>query len=367
MSRPVLALDLGATQLRAATVLPDGNRLTRQAIPTPGRAGPGAVVRACIETLQAALAGAPSEIRAAITGIGISSPGPVDPWTGRLVSPPNIGPGFSDIPLAAELERALGLPAYLDRDTNVAALGERAFGAARGVDDFLYITVSTGVGGAIVAGGELLHGPDGMAGELGHVSIELDGPRCGCGGSGHLEAISSGVALARDARAAAADGSSPFLAARAAAARAATAQAPGASADPGVGNSDSEALAGLDARAVAEGEEAGDPACAALMDHARRAFAMACAGFVNAFNPDLIVVGGSIAEHQGERLLGPARDEIRRGSFRVPGARVRLVPAELGRDVGLAGCQPLVEARLGDDRWRSGRSPFTDPGPSIRP
>ena len=78
------------------------------------------------------------------------------------------------------------------------------------------------------------------------------------------------------------------------------------------------------------------------MAHARRAFAMACAGFVNAFNPELIVIGGSIAEHQGDRLLGPARDEIRRGAFRVPGARVRLVPAELGRDVSLAGCQPLV-------------------------
>ncbi len=366
MNRPVLALDLGATQVRTAVVLPDGSRLTRHAIPTPGRAGPGAVVEACIETLQVAQASVPAEIRATIAGIGISSPGPVDPWTGTLVSPPNIGPGFSDIPLAAELERALGLPAYLDRDTNVAALGERAFGAARGVDDFLYITVSTGVGGAIVAGGELLHGPDGMAGELGHVSIELDGPRCGCGGSGHLEAISSGVALARDARAAAADGSSPFLAARAAAARAAAAQAAEV-ADPGAGDPAPEGVAGLDARAVAEGEEAGDPACAALMDHARRAFAMACAGFVNAFNPDLIVVGGSIAEHQGERLLGPARDEIRRGAFRVPGARVRLVPAELGRDVSLAGCQPLVEARLGDERWRSGRGPLADSGPSIRP
>jgi glucokinase len=343
VARPVLALDLGATQVRVAVVLPDGSRLARQATATPGRDGPAAVSAACLRMLQAALDGVPEDIHTALVGIGISSPGPVDPWAGTLVSPPNIGPGFIDIPLAAELERAIGLPAFLDRDTNVAALGEHAFGAARGVSDFLYVTVSTGVGGAVMASGELLHGPDGMAGELGHVSIELDGPPCGCGGSGHLEAISSGVALARAARVAVDAGSSPFLAARAA--------------------SSGE----LDARAVAEGEVAGDPACRGLMEHARRAFAMACAGFVNAFNPDLIVVGGSIAEHQGERFLGPAREEIRRGAFRVPGARVRVVPAELGRDVGLAGCQPLVAGRLGDDRWRSGRPPLAAPGPGTRP
>ena len=91
------------------------------------------------------------------------------------------------------------------------------------------------------------------------------------------------------------------------------------------------------------------------MDHARRAFAMACAGFVNTFNPELIVIGGSIAEHQGDRLLDPARAEIKRGSFATPAARVRLVPAALGPDVSLAGAQPLVAGRLADERWRRGR------------
>jgi glucokinase len=317
-------------------ILADGSRIARHATSTPSELGPDAVVRACIETLAAARTDAPLEIRAALAGIGVSSPGPINPWTGVIVSPPNLGPDFHDIPFATELEAALGLPVYLDRDTNVAALGEQAFGAARNVDDFLYLTVSTGFGGAIVIAGQLLHGPDGMAGELGHVSVELDGPLCGCGGTGHLEAISSGVALARDARAAVADGSSPFLAARAAASP--------------------EGPAALDARDVAEGEAAGDPVCAGLMAHARHAFAMACAGFVNAFNPELIVVGGSIAEHQGDRLLGPARDEIRRGAFATPGGRVRVVPAELGPDVSLAGSQPLVSGRLQDERWRRGRA-----------
>ena len=117
-------------------------------------------------------------------GIGISSPGPVDPRAGAVVEPPNLGPDFRDVPLADDVEAALGLPTFLDRDTNVAALGEAAYGAGRGQYDFIYVTVSTGIGGSIVTDGRLFHGPDGMAGELGHVPVELDGPLCGCGGRG---------------------------------------------------------------------------------------------------------------------------------------------------------------------------------------
>jgi glucokinase len=336
LHRPVLALDLGGTQVRAAVILADGSRVARHATGTPSTHGAEAVVQACIATLAAARADAPGGIDADLAGIGVSSPGPVNPWTGVIVSPPNLGPEFHDIPIAARLEKALGLPVYLERDTNVAALGEQAFGAARNVQDFLYVTVSTGVGGAVMVDGHLILGPDGTAGELGHVSIELDGPLCGCGGYGHLEAISSGVALARDARDAVARGASPFLAARAAASP--------------------DGPEGLDARDVAEGEDARDEVCERLMDHARRAFAMACAGFVNTFNPELIVIGGSIAEHQGDRLLDPARAEIKRGSFATPAARVRLVPAALGPDVSLAGAQPLVAGRMADERWRRGRA-----------
>jgi len=128
---------------------------------------------------------------------------------------PNMGPDYVNVPLAAELEADLGLPAFLDRDTNVAALGEMSFGAARGCRDFLYLTVSTGVGGAIVSGGQLFHGPDGTAGELGHLPVAMEGI-CTCGGIGHLEGYASGAALARMAREIVASGTSPYLAAVAA-------------------------------------------------------------------------------------------------------------------------------------------------------
>jgi glucokinase len=300
--------------------------------------GPAAILRACARALEEARDAAPAKIRDAIVGIGISSPGPLDPWRGVVFDTPNMGPDYHDVPVAPEMGRALSLPAFLDRDSIVAALGEMTFGAARGVKDFLYLTVSTGVGGAIVVEGRILHGPDGTAGELGHLPVSMDPEiRCGCGGIGHLEAYASGTAIARDARKAIAEGRSPFLA----------------------GRSGEKGLDAVEARDVAEGEDAGDETCRAIMERVRRAFAVACVGLVDAFNPSRIVVGGSIAAHQGDRLLGPARAEVAATAFKTPRSRVKIVAAELGDDVGLVGCHPLVIARLGDPAWQGDRSSST--------
>jgi glucokinase len=313
-------------------VLADGTRLGRVAHLTPVAEGPVAVVEASAAALREALAAAAGEAPARTLdpiAIGISSPGPLDPWAGVIVSPPNLGPEFHGVAMAAELEQRFGLPAFLERDTNVAALAERAYGVARGCDDFVYITVSTGFGGAIVSRGQLLQGPDGTAGEVGHLQVERDGPLCGCGAPGHAEAYCSGRALARDGQAAVVAGRSEYLRLRA------------------------TARGGeVDARDVANGEAAGDAVCHELMERARRAFATVIVGLVNLLNPALIVVGGSIAEHQGDRLFGPAREAVTVGTFVVPGRRVRIVPATLGGDVSLAGTHPLVVSRLGDDAWR---------------
>ena len=314
-------------------VLPDGTRLGRIAMATPVSEGPEAVIAASADSLRHAWAAAASQGREAMA-IGISSPGPIDPWAGVIVSPPNLGLAFHGVPIAAELEQLLGLPAYLERDTNVAALGEMAYGAARGCEDFLYLTVSTGFGGAIVTRGQLLLGPDGTAGELGHLQVELEGPLCGCGGQGHVEALCSGRAIARDAQTALETGRSAFLTRRAA------------------GKSTP-----VDARDVADGDAAGDPLCEELMGRARAAFAAAIVGAVNLLNPTLIVVGGSIAEHQGDRLFGPAREAVSIGTFAVPGRRVKIVPAMLGGDVSLAGAWPLVASRFGDPAWHRSAVP----------
>ena len=332
----VLALDLGGTQIRAAAILAGGERLERRAAVTPVESGEEAIFRACAETLCGVRDALPANVRDRLVAIGISSMGPVDPWRGLVVDPPNV-PAFCDSPLADEMERRVGLPAYLERDTNVAALAEHWLGAARGCTDFLYVTVSTGLGGAIVRDGCLVLGPDGTAGELGHITLIAEGgPRCGCGGRGHLEGIAAGAGLAAQAHEALAAGESAFLAAR-------------------LQDRGAEGWTPT-ARDVAEGELAGDATCIRLMERARRAFAIACVGWVNAFNPDRIVIGGTLAERQGERWLSPARDQVARTAFRAPATRVRIVPAELGHDVGLVGAWPLVGERHGNPAWRERRA-----------
>jgi glucokinase len=230
---------------------------------------------------------------------------------------------FRGAPLVAPIAAALSLPVALERDTHVAALAEWEYGAARGLTDFLYLTVSTGIGGAIVAGGRLIGGPDGVAGELGHLLVEIDGPPCGCGGRGHLEAIASGSGIARIAATAIAAGEAPGLASLAA----------------GLGR-------GLDARDVAEAADDGDEAAAGIIGRARRAFAESCVSLVDVFAPERIVVGGSIARNQGERWLGPARERVAAVGFSIPRARVEIVPADLGDDVGLVGALPLLRRSL---------------------
>ncbi len=320
----VLALDLGGSQIRAATVDALGRVLGARRSRTPVESGGVGIVAACIAALEQARADhAVRPDAASLVGIGISAPGPVDPAAGQVLDPPNLGASFRDIPLAELVGSALGLPAYLDRDTQVAALAEGRFGAAAGCDDFLYLTVSTGIGGAIVTGGRLLRGPDGTAGELGHILVDRRGPRCGCGMAGHLEGIASGSGIARTARAAAERGDSEFL-----------------------GELVLTRGMHFGARDVAEAELAGDPVAIRIMADARDAFAVSCVSLTDVFNPSLIVVGGSLAVGQGDRLLEPARRAVAAGAFRRPAGRVRIVPAALGDDVGLVGCMVLVAGRL---------------------
>jgi glucokinase len=309
---PILALDLGGTQLRAALVQRDGTLVARRSERTPREAEP--MIAAASRALELARAEAKRRGSAEPSAIGISAPGPLDPINGVLIDPPNLDRKLWGFPLARALSDALELPAYLERDTHVAALGEGEFGAARGFADYVYLTVSTGIGGAVVSGGRLMRGPDGLAGELGHISVDMDGPVCGCGARGHLEATSSGTGIARTAR------------------------------ERGIGEITAAQIAAL--------EKSGDSIAAEIMQYARRAFAHAVVSIVDVFNPDRVVVGGGIAMGQGDRLLGPARDAVAQFAFRRQAARVRIVPAQLGDDVGLIGALSLVSlARVGEDRY----------------
>ena len=323
---PILAIDLGGTQIRAAHLAPDLTVSVRRAVPTQGDDGPDTVIdRMCDLSAQvlddARRAGLPAP-----AGIGISSPGPLDPWRGIVVLPPNL-PGWVDVPLVERFERALTLPTFLERDTNVALMAEWRYGAARGAEHAIYITISTGIGGGIVANGRPLQGPDNTAGEIGHTTVELDGPLCGDGMPGHVEAIGSGTAIARDGRSLLERGEAPILAQLAASGRR------------------------VDAALVGAAADAGDAACRAIYDRAYVAIGALCASLVMSLNPEVIVIGGSIAEHRPE-LLEVARREIDRRAFPGPARRVRLVPPRFTDDVSLIGSLPIVAERMGDPAYR---------------
>ncbi|TMB49374.1 MAG: ROK family protein [Chloroflexi bacterium] len=329
-AQPVLAIDLGGTQIRAAHVAPDLTVSLRRAVPTNGAEGPDAVIgRICAIAAEVRADAARAGLAEPI-GIGISSPGPLDPWQGVVVLPPNL-PGWVDIPLADRVQQKLGMPTFLERDTNVAMMAEWRYGSARNADDAIYITVSTGIGGGIIARGNPLQGPDNTAGEVGHLTIDMDGPLCGDGMQGHAEAIGSGTAIARDGRLLLELGESPILADLAAGGRE------------------------VDAALVAAAADAGDAACRAIYERAYVAVGVLCASLVNALNPQVIVIGGSIAEHHPE-LRDVARGEIDRRAFPGPARRVRIMSPRFTEDVSLIGSLPIVNERMSDPAYRRASS-----------
>ena len=329
--RPVLAIDLGGTQIRAALITPDLAVHERHAVPTRDEDGVDAVVGRICDVAARVLTDARAAGLPAPVAVGISSPGPLDPWRGVVMEPPNLA-GWHDVPLGSWVADALGLPTFVERDTNVAVLAEWRYGAARGARTVIYVTVSTGIGGGLIIDERPLLGSDGTAGEVGHIVADLDGPPCGCGRIGHVEAIASGIALARDARALIGAGGSPRLAELAATG------------------------AEVDAALVARAADEGDRASADLLDRAWVVIGAMCASLVNLLNPDVIVIGGSIAAHRPD-LLDVARDEIRQRAFAVPAARVRVEPAELKDDVSLIGCLPIVAERVTDPAFRGESHP----------
>jgi len=330
--RPVLAVDLGGTQIRAALITPDLVVHARRAVLTESEEGIDAVLGriadlAAAVRADAAGAGLPSPI-----GISISSPGPLDPWNGVVVLAPNLV-GWRDVVVAPRIAEALGLPAFLEKDTNVAIMGEWRYGAARGTRDAVYITVSTGIGGAIISDSRPIIGRHGGAGEVGHVTVELDGPVCGCGGVGHVEAIASGAGIARLARELLDGGASDSPLARLA--------------DEGTE---------IDAALVAKAAQEGDEGCIALLERAWVAIGALCASLANLLDPEVIVIGGSIAEHH-PHLFDVIGREMQRRAFPMLLERVRIVPAALGADVSLIGGLPIVNDRLDDPAYAAGSRP----------
>ncbi|MCH7999512.1 MAG: ROK family protein [Chloroflexi bacterium] len=262
------------------------------------------------ESLDAAL-GKAGVKRERLAGLGIASPGAVDVVRGIVPNAPQL-PGWQDVPLARLLEERFGLPTLLENDASAAALGEHRFGAGRGSRHMLYITVSTGVGGGIIIDGDLYRGKSGAAGEMGHVIIDMNGPACGCGARGCLESLASGTAIAKRGEELAESGDSPILA------RLRKEEGP------------------VTAEMMERAATMGDAASREAFRQAGHYFGVALAGFVNVFDPEVIVIGGGVAK-AGDLLLEQARVTMESLAMTQPLKGVRLAVSELGEFAGAMG------------------------------
>jgi glucokinase len=306
-----VAVDLGGTRFRVALVGRDGDLHTHTVYDTQASTGPEIILARIGDAILQAVSEAPAG--SAVVGVGIVAPGPIDPWRGVIYTAPNL-PGWDNLPLADRLAAICQLPVRAGNDANLAALGEHRFGAGRGVSHMIYLTVSTGVGGGIIVDDRLLLGARGVAGEPGHMTIDLAGRQCNCGNYGCLETLASGTAIAREAAEALAAGRASALGA--------------AGARP--------TAAMVDAAA-----DAGDPLAIELMVAAAEAMGVGIVNLLHLFDPRMIVLGGGVSR-SGELWWGTVRAEVERRAMPIYLQGLQIVPAALTDDAGLYGAAAMV-------------------------
>ena len=252
--------------------------------------------------------------------MGVASPGPLDPRTGFIFEAPNLV-GWYDVPLGDRLRAALQAPVFIGNDANCAVLGEHQFGAGRGVAHLVYVTISTGVGGGVISDNRLIEGTLGAATEVGHMTLDLNGPRCNCGNIGCWEVLAAGPAIAGQARAAIERGEATLMAELA---------------------PDGQVTTPI----VAAAAERGDAIARAILERAGTVAGFGLVNLAHLFDPDLILIGGGVT-NAGDLVLGPARAIF--DAYAMPNYRrtCRIGLAALGDDVGLYGAAALVASRLG--------------------
>ena len=309
MGKQIIAVDLGGTQIRSARYDLELNQLQRENTLTQAASG----VQPTIDRMKAYIRKVMPAGADDVLGIGISSPGPLNPFSGDIVAPPNL-PGWLDVPLREIIAAEFKLPVYIGNDANVAALAEASKGAAQGCRHVTYITVSTGIGAGIICDGKLLLGREGLAAEFGHIPIIVDDSAVS---SVELEA--AGPAIARRAKRAIEAGASSLVS------------------DLVKGD-----LSRIDAKAVGMAAAAGDQLAIDAIAYAGRIIGLGIVSILHLFNPEIIVVGGGVTK-TGDLLFAPmrkaAREHVMDDAYTE---NLRIEPTALGDDVALVGAAALV-------------------------
>ncbi|HHU51046.1 MAG TPA: ROK family protein [Firmicutes bacterium] len=317
MGEYYLGIDLGGTKIAGLIGDEQGKIIAEKTIPTLAEEGVEPVINR-IKNIILELMGevTPGQVK----GIGLCAPGPLNIKTGEVMHAPNLK--WKNVQIVGILEKEFGLPVILENDANAAGYGECIYGAGKGAVNMLYMTVSTGIGGGIIANGELVYGRDYCAGEVGHMIVLPGGPLCGCGQHGCIEALASGTAIARTARKRLEDGEQSII---------------------------SDLVKGdintVTSREVAEAARQGDQLAVSLLDEAFFYLGIAIGNLINILNPETIVIGGGVAK-MGDLLFDRVSRVLQDHAFPHMVKGVSIVPAVLAGRAGTMGMVALVRKRL---------------------
>lgn len=287
----IIGIDLGGTKIAGVLCTPSGKVLMDVQIPTEASKGKKQVIHNIKKAIQMLVRSKKVKIKA----IGIGAPGPILYEKGMVVEAPNL-PGWKRVNLRKILEQEFKVPVFVDNDANCAALAEAKFGAGKRARHFIYLTISTGIGGGIVIDKKIYRGACGAAGEFGHMKIDLAGKVCGCGGKGCLETLSSGSALKK--------------------------------------------TTGLDALSLELAARQGDKKAQEAIAKMAHYLAIGVANLVNIFNPEMVIIGGGLSNMR-ELLITPVKKEFKKYALTLSAKSVKIVKAKLGAKAGVLGAAAL--------------------------
>ncbi len=312
-----IGIDVGGTNVKIALVDENGKIIYSNSVPTYAQMGYEYTVNNIKQAIRDLMKETNTESKD-IQGIGFDFPGQVDYKTGVVKLAPNI-PGWVNVPIAQMIEDEFHIPTRIDNDVRCAALGELKFGAGKGCENFVCITVGTGIGSGLVINGQLVRGAANAAGEIGHIKLQMHGgPICGCGDTGCLEAFASGPSIVAMAVDYLKSGKSAKF----------------------------REMAGVDGEItpyiVAKAAEAGDPVAKRIYEIMGEYIGMGLVSVINLLNPEKVIIGGGVAE-SGDLLLAPIRKTIKERAMVIAGESVEIVPAQLGNSAGVIGASMLVE------------------------
>jgi len=317
---PVLGIDLGGTKTLVAVIGGDQRVLGRAKQATPAKDGGPAIVAAIIAGVDEALKSA-GLARQDIAAAGIGSPGPLDSKSGVILFSSNLN--VKNFPIGPDLSTALKCPVLVQNDVRVGGYAEFRLGAGRGYRDIIAAFVGTGIGGCVIRGGEIIAGSTGNAGEIGHIIIKAGGPRCGCGSRGCMEAMASKTAIARRVHKATRKGLPTVL-----------------------GEKIARKGGRLKSGDLAEAVAAKDLVALQEVHRAAHFLGIGLGSLVNAFGPEIVIIGGGIAGALGAPYLDLVRTAVRSQALTDPDHLIPIEPAALGDDAGILGAALLAREKF---------------------